>query len=92
LGEYLSTGKPTIVTKVGDIPIYLKDNVNAFLVEPDDNKAFAEKIKFVLDNYENALFVSKEGKKLTQTIFNYLYQSKRLEIFFKGFSQNNNNK
>ena len=85
LGEYLSTGKPTIVTKVGDIPLYLKDNVNAFLVEPDDNKAFSEKIKFVLDNYENALLVAEKGKKLVYSTFNYKKQAERIEAFLNSF-------
>jgi glycosyltransferase involved in cell wall biosynthesis len=59
LGEYLATGKPTIVTKVGDIPLYLKDGVNAFLVEPDKNKAFAEKMKYILNNYSEALTIAQ---------------------------------
>lgn len=81
LGEYLSTGNPTIVTKVGDIPIYMEDNVNAFLVEPDDNKAFAEKIKFVLGNYENAKVIAESGKRLVYSTFNYKKQAKRIEAF-----------
>ena len=31
LGEYLATGRPVVVTKVGEIPDYLEDGVNAFL-------------------------------------------------------------
>ena len=30
LGEYLATGNPVVVTKVGEIPNYLIDGVNAF--------------------------------------------------------------
>ena len=35
LGEYLATGKPVCVTKVGEITVYLEDNVSAFLAEPE---------------------------------------------------------
>lgn len=78
LGEYLSTSKPVLVTKVGDIPLYLKDKENAFLVEPDNNNAFANKIIEILDNYDFSLKVAKEGRDLTETIFNYKVQAKRL--------------
>lgn len=81
LGEYLSTGKPTIVTKVGDIPLFVKDNKHAYLVDPDDNFAFAEKIKFVLNNYENALKIAENGKTLVYDIFNYKVQAKRINDF-----------
>lgn len=81
LGEYLSTGKPVVVTSVGEIPIYLKDNENAFLVAPDDNQAFARKIEFIIENYEFALEVAKKGKRLTEDIFNYKVQSERIHNY-----------
>lgn len=81
LGEYLATGKPVVVTKVGDIPKYLEDGVNAFLVEPDVNQAFAEKFDYVLSNYEDALKTAQRGKELTETVFNYKVQSKRIQDY-----------
>jgi len=85
LGEYLSTGKPVLVTKVGDIPLYLSDEENAFLVEPDDNNAFANKIIYILDNYNFALDIANKGKELTETIFNYKVQAKRLCKYLYSF-------
>lgn len=81
LTEYLSTGKPVLVTQVGDIPIYLKDNENAFLSEPDSAEAFADKLRYILNNYEFALKVGSEGKRLTETIFNYNFQAVRMLEF-----------
>lgn len=81
LTEYLSTGKPVLVTQVGDIPIYLKDNENAFLSEPDSAEAFADKLRYILNNYEYALKVGIEGKRLTETIFNYNFQAVRMLEF-----------
>lgn len=71
LGEYLSTGKPVIVTKVGDIPIYLKDGENAFLAEPDSVSSFANKLRQCLDNPDLAISVGQEGLQLANSIFNY---------------------
>jgi|WetSurMetagenome_2_1015567.scaffolds.fasta_scaffold185740_1 glycosyltransferase involved in cell wall biosynthesis len=81
LTEYLSTGNPIVVTNVGEIPLYLKDNENAFLSEPGDIDAFSGKLDFVLDNYEIARKVGNKGKELTTTVFNYNYQSKRMISF-----------
>lgn len=84
LTEYLSTGKPVVATKVGEIPIYLKDNENAFLSEPDSVEEFADKLSYVLDNYEHALTIGREGKRLTETIFNYNFQAVRMIGFIKS--------
>lgn len=80
LGEYLSTGKPVIVTKVGEIPSYIQDGVNGYLVEPDDADLFANKLKYILDNYDEALIVGKEGLKLAK-YFDYLNQGLMLKNY-----------
>jgi glycosyltransferase involved in cell wall biosynthesis len=87
LGEYLATGKPVVVTKVGDIPRYLEDGENAYLVEPDDNNAFAEKLNFVLTHYDDALKTAGKGKDLTDSIFNYKVQSRRIQDFLLKFNE-----
>jgi glycosyltransferase involved in cell wall biosynthesis len=87
LTEYLSTGKPVVVTRVGEIPIYLKDSENAFLSKPGDFNEFAEKLDFVLSNYEVALKVGRNGKELTSTIFNYNFQSKRMIAFIDSLQK-----
>jgi glycosyltransferase involved in cell wall biosynthesis len=81
--EYLSTGKPIVVTRVGEIPVYLTDNVNAFLAEPDDIDDFANKLDYVLSNYQSSLEVGIKGKELVASTFNYRYQSKRIIEFLK---------
>ena len=86
LTEYLSTGKPVVVTKVGEIPCYLTDNENAFLSEPDSAEEFAGKLRYVLDNYEHALAVGSNGKRLTETVFNYNFQAVRMIRFIKSLN------
>ena len=83
LTEYLATGKPVVVTKVGEIPVYLTDRANAFLAKPNNIDDFTEKIDYVLGNYELACEVGKRGKDLTLTIFNYNFQSKRMISFIE---------
>jgi glycosyltransferase involved in cell wall biosynthesis len=86
LTEYLSTGKPVVVTRVGEIPLYLQDRENAFLAGPDSAKDFARQLSYVLDNYEFALTVANRGKILSETIFNYNYQAERMLEFIRSLN------
>lgn len=83
LGEYLSTGNPVIVTKVGDIPHYLNED-NAFVVEPDDNKAFAEAIVRVFADYNKAMEIGFKGKEIALSVFNAKVQTSRLNDFIQS--------
>lgn len=83
LSEYLSTGIPVVTTKVGEIPMYLTDNQNAFLSEPDSVEEFAAKLKAVLDDYHNAREVGLKGRKIAMSEFNYLHQAKRIIEFLE---------
>lgn len=65
LGEYLLSGSPTIVTKTGEINKYLIDGKNSFLVEKINAKNFAKKIIYVINNYNYALEIGNNGRKLS---------------------------
>jgi len=89
VGEYLATGKPVILTIVGEIEHYLKNGVSAYISEPGDAKAFGKKIDEVLSNYEEAIQVGKKGKIVANYYFNYRSQGKILNSFLNsviGFS------
>jgi len=78
LGEYLASGVPVVVTNVGEISLFLKDGVNAFVSEPDSIEKFSEKLREVLLN-QNIEQVGHEGRKLTYNEFNYLSQARKIE-------------
>lgn len=81
LTEYLATGNPVISVKVSEIDKYLVDSRDAFLVEPGNLNELSEKLDFVLNNYPFAKEVGIKGKELTDSVFNYNYQSKRIIKF-----------
>lgn len=83
LGEYLATGKPVVVTRVGEIGDFLKDGVNCRMSEPDSPEAFADCMSWVADHYEDALKLGAKGKELTRKEFSSLEQSKKVLIFMK---------
>ncbi|WP_298505535.1 glycosyltransferase family 4 protein [uncultured Maribacter sp.] len=82
LGEYLSTRLPVVVTRVGEIPNYIEDGINGFLANPNDPNDFAEKLIFVINNYEQAKKIGISGKKIAEN-FDYKIQGKRIFDFIK---------
>ena len=70
LGEYLLTGNPVVVTNVGDIPLFLEDKVSALISSSDDNDEFALKMRWVLDNPEDARNIGKRGYEVALKYFN----------------------
>jgi glycosyltransferase involved in cell wall biosynthesis len=81
LGEYLATGNTVVVTNVGEIGLFLEDNKNAFISEPDSAEKFSQKLRQAL-LHKNTHQVGIEGKKLVYNEFNYLTQAKVLEKMF----------
>ncbi|MCK4664907.1 MAG: glycosyltransferase [Bacteroidales bacterium] len=84
LGEYLMTGKPVIITSVGEIPLFLDDCVSAFIAQPDNIEDFAQKILYISNNYNKSLAVGKEGKKIAYKSFNYRIESCKLSKFISN--------
>lgn len=84
LTEFLVTSKPIISVNIGEISDYLTDGINIFLVKPEDINALSEKLTFVLDNYQFAKEVALKGKELTDSIFNYNFQARRIISFINS--------
>lgn len=80
LGEYLTTGHPVVVTAVGEIPGYLNDS-NSFIVEPDNNEKFGNRINEILSDYDHASAIGLVGRKVALANFNYKVQADRLHQF-----------
>lgn len=83
LGEYLATGRPVCVTKVGEIPNYLDDNISAFLAEPGSVNSFADAMDRALANKEESNQVGLEGKKVAETFFNDKMEISKLINFLR---------
>ena len=81
LGEYLATANPVCVTKVGEIPDYLDDEVSAFLAVPGDIDSFADAMERALGNKQSAKEVGQKGKEVAEKHFNMEIQAKRLYEF-----------
>ena len=84
LGEYLATGRPVVVTAIGDIPRYLTDGLDAYLVPPGDPVRFAERLSYVLDHESEALAVGAQGREVASQRFDCRRHGERLAAFICG--------
>ena len=83
LGEYLATGNPVCVTKVGEISDYLEDNVSAFMAAPGDVDSFADALDRALRDETNAKRIGANGRKVAEENFDAKKQAERLALFLE---------
>lgn len=84
LGEMLINGIPVITTTVGDANMYLKDNESAFIIEPDDEDALIQKMKYILNYPIEAKKIGMAGEKVAKRSFDPIYQGRRLSEFYRS--------
>ena len=81
LGEYLMTGVPTIATDVGEINEYVKDGIHLFLVEPENPNAYAERLEYILKNYNQAIEIAMTAKAYVKDNFSCINVTKEVVSF-----------
>ena len=83
VGEYLATGRPVVVTAVGDLPLYLRDGVDAYLAPPDDVPAFAERLRYALSHQDEATAVGRRGRETARERFDPRVHGARILAFIE---------
>ncbi len=78
IGEYLMTERPVVMTDVGNVKEYLIDGENVILARPNDEKDFAEKIRWVLQNKKAAEDIGKKGRDAAMQFFNSKIESDKI--------------
>lgn len=61
--EAASVGVPIVTTKVGGNPEFIEDGMNGYLINPDDEKAFADRIETLLTSPEIRARLAGNAKK-----------------------------
>jgi phosphatidylinositol alpha-mannosyltransferase len=89
LGEYCMTSKPVIATDVSDIRMYFTDNLDLFIVEPDNPDAIAGKVLEIFGHYQHALDVARLGKMAALTNFGYFQKAGEVVKFIHPKQSNN---
>ena len=67
--EAMALGKPVVATRVGGIADFFVNEKHALLIPPANQKALADKIKFLLDNPDKARRLAANGQSLVRERF-----------------------
>lgn len=78
LGEYLLTERPVVVTKVGDIPKFLKDGETALLAEQRNTESFSSKLVWALTHPKEASLIGQRGARVALKDFNNQTETQKL--------------
>ena len=78
--EAMATGTPVIGSRVGGIPELVRDGVRGFLVSPGDEKALAEKLRWILSNPDRARAMGECARRFAERLFS-------TESYLKGYKQ-----
>jgi glycosyltransferase involved in cell wall biosynthesis len=81
LGEYLASGVPVAVTRVGEITDYLIDGKNAFLAKPGDIKSFADAMRRSLSDQGLSQKIGAAGRQTAIKYFSHSVQGKMMKDF-----------
>lgn len=71
LVEALALGTPVVASKIGSASDFIQDDINGFLVEPNQPLQFAEKIIHLLKNKEEARLMGEKAKTAGKILFSY---------------------
>ena len=83
LGEYLLTENPVVLTRVGDIPLFLRDGESAYIAEPGDEEEIASKMIEALTS-PNAQSIGMKGAEIAMQEFNSEIEAKKITDFIYG--------
>ena len=81
LGEYMATGVPTILTDVGEISQYVKDGKHVHIVPPENHILYAEKLRYMIENYSECLRIAQDAKVYLKENFDYRPISRKFKDF-----------
>lgn len=65
LGEYFACKKPVVITNVGDIPRYFKNEEHVILVEP-------ENIESIVNGFEKLIIDKELGEKISNNAYSWM--------------------
>lgn len=81
MGNIFASETAVITTTVGEANNYLKDGINAYIVEPHNPLLIRDKIIQAFKNPDERTRIAKAGKQMAFKEFDYLYHGKRLAVF-----------
>lgn len=81
--EAMSCELPIVATKVGGIPLQVKDGENGFLVKSDNIKQFKKAIITLLDNNSLSIEMGKRNRELVKKRYSWSTSAKKLKEIYE---------
>lgn len=78
VGEYLATGRPVVLTRVGELEYFLEDGKSCLFAIPDSPEDFANKLCWLLNHPEDGALIGANGKKIAEENFDNLRESEKV--------------
>ena len=75
VGEYLSSGRPAVLTRVGELEDFLEDGKSCLFAAPGSPEDFATKLAWLLEHPEEGARIGAEGKKVVKECFDNIHES-----------------
>lgn len=92
LGEYVALRKPVVVTRVGDIPLYLKHKEGAMLAEPGNIDDIAKNINWLIRHPEESASIAENGFRWAKEMLWYRGAATNLDRFLSIVNSRKNEK
>lgn len=81
LSEYLSTGNVVLATKVGDVPMYLTDRKDSYLINPESSDEIANILIYIQTHPDESVKIASEGLRTMQKVFSIETVGKKIVEF-----------
>ncbi len=81
LGEYMAAGKPVITTNVGESQNWLRNGVNAYIVEAENVSALGSAISTCFEKPIERKVIGENARMTCKNSFNYVLYSSILKEF-----------
>lgn len=83
VGEYFASKRPVVLTRVGDLPTYLRNYEDAIFAQPNDSLDFANKIIEIMQNKSLCEKVTQNGYKWMEKNLEFKKATKRTIDFLE---------
>jgi glycosyltransferase involved in cell wall biosynthesis len=83
VAEYMSLERPVIVTRVGDVPEYVRDGADGFVVPPDDAAAVARAVERLIELPDRGAAMGRSARLRAQEVFDFRMLGERMLRFLE---------
>ncbi len=87
VGEYLATGRPVVLTRVGELEDFLENRKSCLFADPDSSEDFANNLCWLLDHPKEAALIGANGKKVAKECFDNVHESEKVIDVLKTLSE-----